>query len=94
MKVHPSLLMDNVKPASIEQQNWDSRFKEFFIYNGEYYYIDKRHSSPYDGFEYDIWTYSGPHKLQGRVTNTELIFKMITHINRRKKINKILGKKD
>ena len=88
---HPSKHIQGVKTASFRQQLWDHMHKEFFEFEGGHYYIDKRQESPFD-FEYDIWSYSGPGKLQGRVTGKDFPRRMITYINRRKKLKRILGK--
>lgn len=87
---HPSLTMGNVTPASVKQQLWDLMYKNFFKFDGNYYYIDKRYESPF-GFEYDFWAYFGPRVLQYRVTGDRLPKKLTNYINRKKKINKILG---
>jgi len=64
--------------------------KIFFEYKGNYYYIDKRYKSPF-GFEYDFWSYNGPTKIQARITGKDLPIKLTNYINRKKKLNKILG---
>lgn len=90
--IHPSRTLTGT-PASVKQQMWDLTHKIFFVYNGEHYYIDKRYESPF-GYEYDIWYYYGNMQLQSRVHYPDLVKRLITYINRSRKLKRILGKID
>jgi len=76
-----------------KQKLVEKTYLDYFVYDGQYYYIDNRYESPF-GFEYDFWQDNGENKLQHRVTGDILPIRLTNYINRKKKINKILGKED
>ena len=80
-------------PTSVKKQLWDKLYLVYFKFEGQSYYIDKRHDSPFD-YEYDIWQDDGPDKIQHRIYDDYIVYRIINYINRKKKLNKILGKKD
>jgi hypothetical protein len=83
--------LDSDVPTSVKKQLWEKVYLYHFEYDGKYYYIDKRHESPF-GYEYDFWNYSTPNGIQGRVVIKELVEELTNYINRIKKIKKILNK--
>ena len=85
--------INNSAPTSVKKQLWEKSYLIYFIFDGQYYYIDTRQESPF-GYEYDLWQDNGTNKLQSRVTGKELPMKLTNYVNRKKKINKILGKED
>ena len=89
----PLSIMDNSFPTSVKKQLWEKLYLVYFDFEGFHYYIDKRYNSPF-GYEYDLWQDDGPGKIQYRVYDDYVVYKMINYINRKKKLNKILGKKD
>lgn len=82
MKINP----DN----KLEREMWDCLTKIFFKFEGGQYYLYIIYNSPYD-FEYDIWNNYGEGKINNRVTDKELVDRITKYINRKKKIDKILG---
>ena len=76
---------------SVKNQLIEKSYLDYLIYDGQYYYIDRRHNSPF-GYEYDLWVDNGPNKLQHRVYNDHIAYKIISYINRKKKLKRILGK--
>lgn len=87
---HPSLGNYSI-PISVKNQLWEEMYLVHFEYDGKSYYIDNRYESPY-GYEYDFWSYNGPNEIQGRVVHDQLVDELTNHVNRQKKIKKILGK--
>ena len=80
-------------PTSVKKQLWEKLSLVYFKFNGQFYYIDKRYESPF-GYEYDIWQDNGLGKLQHRIYDDYMVYRIINYINRKKKLDKILGKKD
>ena len=65
-------------------------YNVFFKFGGKDYYIDKRYESP-NGFEYDIWVNYGLGEINFRVSDLMLQDNLTQYINRKKKIDKLLG---
>jgi len=89
----PTKRIGSPAPTSVKEQLWEKSYLIYFRFDGQDYYIDTRHDSPF-GFEYDFWSDNGPNKLQHRITGDELPKKLTNYVNRKKKIDKILGNID
>jgi hypothetical protein len=82
---------DSSIPTSVKKQLWEKVYIKHFKFEGKYYYVDIRYPSPF-GYEYDIWSYYGEDKIQHRIDDGELVYKICVFLNRKKKIKGILGK--
>jgi len=85
--------INNSAPTSVKKQLWEKSYLIYFIFDGQYYYIDTRQESPF-GYEYDLWQDNGEAGIQNRIHDNELVNQVIKYIKRKRKLHRILGKID